>query len=589
MDWQDLMLCIKTVAMKLNSKCFLWALLIAASTCIFLLPVLRGEFLHWDDRALFVENPYYRGLSPSHWQWMCTTVMLGHWQPLSWLSYALDYKAWGMNPQGWHAVNLLIHIVNAVLVYLLCLAFLKEQRRRYATVALAALFWAVHPLRVEAVAWLSTRGYLLCGTFSLLTVLLYLRAVERKRYPLAALICFALATFTKGIGMMLPLVLLLMDWHRAWGMEHGADGTGPWKWWRKRVVEKIPFFTLSFVTGVTAFLAKRADGGMASVEIYGPVQRVGQAVYGAWFYLLKTVSPQNLSPLYEKRPELWLVLTALLLSTAAGIFLFLFRRKVLPIIGTLGAFLLLVFPMLGITQSGSQMFADRFTYLAAVPFSILLAAGLARLKPLRRTVCGALAALVLILGIQSAAYSKVWKNGLSLWSYAVSVDGSQSGTQNNLGLALLGCNAYENALECFNKALEIRPDYADALNNRALIEFHAGEYKKALDDLNKALMQDRISVTDRAKMQIARGIALEELHDSVAAIADYSAVIEEPDVDPGRRLLALQGRARLAVAAGQIETAKMDLETMLSLPDVSGSFHQMAEMVLAKIKKIPKE
>jgi tetratricopeptide (TPR) repeat protein len=319
---------------------------------------------------------------------------------------------------------------------------------------------------------------------------------------------------------------------------------------------------------------------MAPVEVYGPVQRVGQAVYGAWFYLLKTVSPQNLSPLYEKRPELWLVLTALLLSTAAVIFLFLFRRKLSPIIGALGAFLLLVFPMLGITQSGSQMFADRFTYFADVPFSILLAAGLARLKPLRRTFCGALAVLVLIFGIQSAVYSNVWKNGLSLWRYAVSVDGSWSGAQNNLGIVFIGLNDYEKALGCFNKALAMRPEYADALNNRALIEVHQGKHKEAVSDLNTALTRELTGINDCAKMRVVRGLALEELHDNIGAVADYSTVIENPGVEPNTRLKALQARARVYLVAGYVAGLKKDMESILKLPDPSGEFHRKAEGVL---------
>jgi hypothetical protein len=332
-------------------------------------PVLQGEFLGWDDTGLFVENPYFRGLSPKHWQWMCTTFLYGHWQPLTWLSCAMDYKLWGLNPFGWHLTNLLIHAVNAVLVYLLCLAFLQRRQSEkktlpaltgtpptegifrgedtfssegsslhgrggrngmtgredfllespplegcpeggagyYAASALAALFWAVHPLRVEAVAWLATRGYLLCTTFCLLTVLFYvwrghpclrIRA-GRDACPamyLAALLCFTLATFTKGIGMMLPLVLLLIDGLKCrTGILPVQTG---WKPVLRSVAQKIPFFALSVLTGITAFLAKKHNGGMAPVEIYGPVQRIGQAVYGLWFYLLKTVSPQNLC----KRP-----------------------------------------------------------------------------------------------------------------------------------------------------------------------------------------------------------------------------------------------------------------------------------------------
>jgi len=585
------MLCIKTVPMKLNSKYFLWALLIAVSTCIFFLPVLQGEFLHWDDRALFIENPYYLGLSPSHWQWMCTAVLLGHWQPLSWLSYAVDYKMWGLNPQGWHAINLLLHAANAVLVYLLCLAFLKEWPRRYAVAALAALFWAVHPLRVEAVAWLSTRGYLLCGTFSLLTVLSYLRAVERKRYPLAALLCFALATFTKGIGMMLPLVLLLMDWHRAWGVEHGADGAGTWGWWRKRVVEKIPFLSLSLLTGITAFLAKQTDGGMASVEQYGLAERSGQALYGIWFYLLKIVSPLHLSPLYTSRPGVGAIISALVLTAATGIFLFLFWRKTLPIIGILGAFLLLIFPMLGFTQSGAQMFADRFTYLAAVPFSILLGAGLARLTVMRRTVYSAVAVLLFVFGAQTFVYSTVWHDDLTLWNHAVAQDRNSAQAYGGVGEALRNRQAYEEAIKYLNKALLLQPDYADALQNRALTRIETKEYEKAFADVNKALALEKKNQVSRIKMLITRGQIAENLNRPDQALADYSEVIDDQTAAPFWKLLALQVRARLYLEKGNLAQGKADLEAILKLPDPdpdSGQWRK-ARRILAEIKKIPEE
>ncbi len=602
------MLCIKTVAMKSNSKCFLWTLLIAASTCVFFLPALQGEFLHWDDRLLFIENPYYRGLSPSHWQWMCTTVLLGHWQPLSWLSYALDLKVWGMNPQGWHAVNLLIHTGNAVLVYLLCLVFgrtcgikrgagnpacgemadegvcLTGKGRVYFPAALAALFWAVHPLRVEAVAWLSTRGYLLCGTFCLLTVLFYLRAIERKRYPLVALLCFTFATFTKGIGMMLPLVLLLMDWvslRRITSVRTAFFCA----------VEKIPFFTLSLLTGVTAFFAKQTDGGMVPVEQYGPVQRMGQAIYGIWFYLLKIVSPLHLSPLYTRRPGVGAVMTVLVLTAAAAIFLFLFRRKLLPIIGTFGAFLLLIFPMLGITQSGAQLFADRFTYLAAIPFSILLGAGLAGLRAMRRTVYGATAALLFVFGVQTFVYSTVWHDDLALWHHAVAQDENSAHAYGGMGEALRDCRAYEEALEYLNKALLLQPDYADALQNRALTRIEIGEYEEALSDANKALALEKQSQVSRAKMLIGRGQIAENLNRPEQALTDYSAVIDDLKVAPFWKMLALQVRARLYLERGNLAKGAADLEAILKLPDPdpAGGQWRKARRVLAEIKKIPGE
>lgn len=576
------MLCIKTVAMKLNSKSFLWVLLISASTCVFFLPILQGEFLLWDDWTLFVENPYYRGLSPSHWQWMCTTTILGHWQPLSWLSYALDFKTWGMNPQGWHAASLLLHAVNAVLVYLLCLAFLKEKRGRYTAAALAALFWAVHPLRVEAVAWLSTRGYLLCGTFCLLTVLFYLRAVERKHYPLVALLCFALATFTKGIGMMLPLALLLIDWaflRRITSVRTAVSC----------VLEKIPFFAFSLLTGIAAFLAKKTSGGMISVEQYGPIERFGQSLYGIWFYLLKTITPLNLSPLYYRRPDGGQVMTAVVFSVSALIFLFLFRKKLYPVIAALGAFLLLIFPMLGLTQSGSQLFADRFTYLAAVPLSVLFAAGLIRLTARRRIVYSALTALLLIFGAQTFVWSGTWADSLLLWHHTVLQDANSATALQGLGRTLMGKDNYKTALVLFDRAIQINPAYVVARHNRALTLAQLGRFEEAFAEWNVALAIPESSEKDQVTIFLVRGWVFEQTGNAAAAEADYSTIINNLAGNPEALLNALQLRADLYVRTGRLVPAEADCLRLLALPDPAGTHHEKARTMLSEIKKIPGE
>ena len=569
--------------MKFSDRKMKWAgaVIVALVVLVVFAPVLQGEFLSWDDQELFLENPYYRGLSPSHWRWMCSTFLLGHWQPLSWLSYALDYKVWGLNPLGWHATNLLLHTVNAVLVYLLCLAFLKKQNRRYGAAALAALFWAVHPLRVETTAWLATRGYLLCTAFCLLTVLFYLRAVQERRYPLAALLFFTLATFTKGIGMMLPPVLLLMDWfplRRITSVRTAAAC----------VVEKTPFFALSMLTGITAFLAKKYNGGMAPVEHYGFAERFGQAVYGVWFYLLKTVSPVNLLPLYDKRPEAGPVMIALVLTATVSIFLFLFRRKLRPVTVALGAFLLLIFPMVGFTQSGMQFFADRFTYLAAVSFTILLASGLNRLMKIYQAVWGALAVLLMIFSAQTFMFSITWSDGLLMWSYLVERDGQNAQAYNGMGRAFMSRNCYTKALKCFDKALLLDPSDTTALQNRALVLVEEGRYNEALSDASQALSLENFDKVVRAKILIGRGQIFEKLGKSEQALADYSAVLADHDTDPFWKVLALQSRARLYLELGRRTEAKADMEVILEL-QVSAHETQKVIRLLDELKKIPEE
>lgn len=569
---------VKTSGMKFLR----WFLLVGGVTAVFFIPVLQGGFLHWDDHALFVENPYFRGLGAAHWRWMCTTFLLGHWQPLSWLSYSLDYRIWMLNPQAWHVTSLLIHLFNAVLIYRLCLYCVKENEFSYSSAVLAALFWAVHPLRVETVTWLATRGYLLCTTFCLLCVFFYIRDAEQKRYPLVALLCFALATVTKGIGMMLPPVLLILDWLVLRRMDSLKSAA-------RCVAVKIPFFTLSLLTGITAFLAKKQNGGMAPVEQYGLVERAGQAVYGIWFYLFKTISPIGLSPVYYKRPEEGAVMVAVMLAGSAAVFLFLFRRKLRPVIGTLGAFLLLIFPMLGFTQSGAQIFADRFTYLASVPFSILLAAGLSRLIIVRRTVLAAMAVILLIFGVRTFIWSEVWSDSLLLWHQSVAENGGDPRAYNGIGQALMDRKAYEKAIEYYDKALAIDSRFLAAYQNRALALSAVGQYERAFQDISTALLLEGIVPTDRAKMLLGRGQIAEKLGWNDLALADYNLVMGNPEFDPFWRTLALQVRAKLYLTQGRLNEGKADLEEVLKQFDPSDEHHRNVQTVLDGIKKIPGE
>jgi len=565
---------------------------------------------------------------------MCTTFLLGHWQPLSWLSCALDYQAWGLNSQGWHATNLLIHAVNAVLVYGLCLAFGRRTHPAltgtppsegicktqgitlmagdphhdrgghpccliqspplegcpkggvgcYAVAALAALFWAVHPLRVEAVAWLSTRGYLLCTTFCLLTVLFYFREVGTvrrtvrgrlgeaslpNRYPLAALLCFTLATCTKGIGMMLPFVLLLIDWQWAKSREQGA-GREERGLLRKKVVEKIPFFALSLVTGITAFLAKKADGGMVSLESHSLWTRIGQAVYCFWFYIWKTVAPEGLSPLYYRLPNS--VVSSALLLAALLLFLlaFLWRRRHPWFLLVLAAYVLLIFPMLGITQSGLQVAADRFTYLSTLPFAVLIACALVHLQVFRRTCFFLSGILISLFCIQSVNQTLIWQNDMTLWQYVLRRSPLNLEANQNLAAASLQLQSPEEGVSALRRALDYasragnveaealsynslgliyskigQPDEAlkaygcaialdpssmggsFALHNRALLYHATGRSKKALDDLDAALKNPKLKQLDRAERLLLRAKIRMETGDRVGAEADCEAIPPE--------------------------------------------------------------
>jgi protein O-mannosyl-transferase len=193
------------------------------------LPALRGDFLNWDDSLNFVANPHYRGLGWPQIKWMLGATLMGHYIPVTWLSFGLNYALGGMNPWGYHLGNLILHAANTTLVYLITRRLLAaaledgSQRGRVTNpvvlaATFAALVWGVHPLRVESVAWITERRDVLCGLFFLLTVLAYLKGIERGGHPrpvwrALSLAAFAAALLSKAAAMPLPAILLLLDFY----------------------------------------------------------------------------------------------------------------------------------------------------------------------------------------------------------------------------------------------------------------------------------------------------------------------------------------------------------------------------------------
>src|SRR5436190_5905932 len=240
-------------------------LLVVLFTLAAFLPTLQNQFVNWDDHENFLENPHYRGLGWTHLRWMWTTH-LGHYIPLTWMTLGLDYLLWGMNPVGYHLMSLLLHAANAVVFFFVvrriltrALPSLSERGHALAVSAgVAALVFAIHPLRVESVVWVTERRDVLSGLFYLVTILVYLRACEgeargRRWYSLAVA-TFVLALLSKSMVVNLPIVLLILDVYplRRLG--------GAISWWsepaRRVYVEKIPFVLLAAAASAIAVMAQ---------------------------------------------------------------------------------------------------------------------------------------------------------------------------------------------------------------------------------------------------------------------------------------------------------------------------------------------
>src|SRR5437870_4890194 len=271
------------------------ALLVAAVSVCFL-PALGSQFVLWDDDMNFTDNPSYRGLSASHLRWMFTTLYGGHYQPLSWLTLGLDYTIWAMNPTGYHLTNLLLHAASALLVYRMIVALVPGVGARAALAG--ALLFAIHPLRVESVAWATERRDVLSALFYLATVLGYLRLVQAKRdgrpwrgWLAASVGCFLLSLLSMAWGITLPLVLLALDVYPLRRLVRRRDAV-------PLLLEKIPYAALALGGAVLAQLASNQVPAKRTLAQHGLVERAAQAAYGLVFYLWKTLVPIRLSPVY---------------------------------------------------------------------------------------------------------------------------------------------------------------------------------------------------------------------------------------------------------------------------------------------------
>src|SRR5207245_5577463 len=350
---------------------------IALITCAAFLPTLQNQFVDLYDNDTFLDNPHYRGLAWTHLRWMWTTH-LGHYIPLTWMTLGLDYLLWGMNPVGYHLTNLLLHAANAVVFFfvvrrILTLALLGASERGHAlavSAGFAALVFAIHPLRVESVAWATERRDVLSGLFYLLTILVYLRASERgergRGWYWGAVALFACALLSKSMVVNLPVVLLILD---VYPLRRLGGSLGWWSEPARRVyVEQIPFVLLAAAGSAIALMAQLSIHSVPSMAQLSVPGRLAVSAYGLSFYVWKTVVPLNLSPLYELSPTVnpwampFLLSYGLVLALTAIVLAL--RRRVPGLQVAWVAYIVVLVPVLGIVQSGPQIAADRYTYLA---------------------------------------------------------------------------------------------------------------------------------------------------------------------------------------------------------------------------------
>jgi Flp pilus assembly protein TadD len=541
--------------------------LLAAATCATFAGVLRNGWIFFDDPRYVYENPHVnQGLKLGNVLWFLTHAHGENWHPLTSWSHMLDVQLFGLEPAGPHAVNLALHALNAVL---LVLVLYRLTGWWWRSMAVGALF-ALHPLRVESVAWVSERKDVLSGLLFLLTLEAYRRWVARPgrlRYA-ALMVVFVLGLMAKPMLVTVPFVLVLLDvWplgrlagragHAAAGGERGAGA--PARPLLGLIAEKWPLLALAATSAVVTFLVQHAGGAVASVGSISLERRFANAPISCWAYVGKTLWPSRLAAFYPMGPQPGLVP---ILATSGGLVLATLlvlawaRRRPYLAVGWLWYLGMLV-PVIGLIQVGAQAYADRYTYLPVIGLVLALAWGVAdlvaRSRPGRIAAASACVLLLAALSAVTVRQVALWKSTWTLFSHTLAVTRDNPVAHQNLGDVLLKRGEALPAKQHYEETIRLAPGFADARNKLGSILGSLGRFDDAV-----AQFQEAIRLDDNAQVRHNLGLVFAMQGRTDEATREYEAALRL-DRDHYLSLLrlgeALASRGRFAEAEAHLRRA----------------------------------
>jgi protein O-mannosyl-transferase len=464
--------------------------LLAAATVAAFWPVTNAGFVDFDDPAYVTENPHVqRGLTAENVKWAAATFHAGLWHPLTWLSIMLDCELFGVDAPAMHRVNLGFHVASAVLLFLM----LRRLTGALWASALVAALFALHPLRVESVAWITERKDVLSTFFGILTLWSYGEYVLRRcaGWYTAALLFFTLGLMSKAMLVTLPFVLLLVD---LWPLRR-LDVHAPrwWRGWTRLVLDKLPFFALAAGSIALTLLAPHHEEAVVSLAQLPVSERFENAVVSYARYLGKTFWPTDLAVFYP-HPEQW---PAPLFAGAAALVLVIsafaagtFRRWPWLFVGWLW-FIGTLVPVSGIVQVGGQSMADRFTYFPSIGLLIAIVwtarEFVCARRALARPVLAVSAAVIVACGVVTWRQAGYWKNTETLFTRAEKATPPNALVLNNMGCVRLAQGRHEEAMEKFTAALKLEPEDFRGWGNMANIYSLQGKLDQAIEHYTQGL------------------------------------------------------------------------------------------------------
>jgi protein O-mannosyl-transferase len=575
------------------------------------------DFINFDDVSYVIENPHIRsGITPEGFLWAFGTKYNDLWNPLLWHSFMVDYQLYGLNAGGYHVTNLILHIMSTLLLFWL---FHRMTGAIWRSAFVAAVF-ALHPLHVESVVWVSERKDTLSAFFWMLTLCLYVWYTEKpviKRY-LLVLFSFACALMSKPMVITLPLVMILLDY---WPLNRLqtreietkpevvsaennkekkknkskkgalAEKVSPPPTVQKssdpkirgiiplwQIQEKVPLFILSAILVVISLYNPNVSTG----KLIPISDRIANALVTFIIYLGKTFIPYNMAVYYPFPSQIpaWQVIGATLLIILITAFVIVMVKRLPYLFVGWFWYAITIAPVIGIIQvslSAPYAMADRYHYLPSIGLAVILAWGIPSLikrEDLQKKISLPAGIIVIaVLAVLTWMQCQYWKNSMALWNHALKVTKNNYIAHNNRGTLYNSLGRYESAMEDYNQAIRQKPDYADAYNNRGNIYKKLGQYRLAIEDNSKAIQLNPYS----DKYYNNRGNTFGFLGQHQEAIADYNQAIRlnpyfaEP----------YSNRGNVYINLGQNEMAIEDYNQAIRLkPDYADAYNNRAFVYL---------
>ena len=546
-----------------GKRMFILSLALILLTVLAYLPVRNNTFINFDDNHYITQNSHVRaGLSWDTVTWAFTTYDAANWHPLTWLSHALDCQLFGMNPAGPHLISVLLHALNAVLLFLVLQSLTGFTWR---SLIVAALF-AVHPLNVESVAWAAERKNVLSMLFFLLAIGAYARFIRHPtvtRY-LGVAGLFAVALMSKPQVIIFPFVLLLLDYWPLGRTKFAAAlaPTDPGAEVTKRsvsslLIEKFPLFALSAISALVTLQAQRAGYAVRTVIEYSLGSRVETAIISYVLYLRDAFFPRHLAPIYPHADGLlatWKVLLAAILLIAISAFAVLGRKRAPYLLFGWLWFLGTLVPMIGLIQVGVQARADRYMYVSLIGVLVAAIWGVADLLARYKVspAIGAAACAILLVALSVATFRQIghWRDSETLWNYTIAVTGQNFMAEDNLAQELANQGRTKEALVHFHNVLTLHDWQPSELIAFGMYEQRQGYSTDAIAQYEKALQKTSDSKT-RAVEFSNIGSAYMDLKELDRARQSFDkALLADPNNVP-----ALIGAGLIAQKTGNLDSA----------------------------------